>query len=246
MNNQTFRQQAFISESYNNISHDIFVKMHKYDTKHHQIFTKVLKVGNIFFVIYFFCKMIQYCISVSGKSMWISGISSLFKGKLESICAEVFSVSAMTIRCQSLLCFMWRTGIYQRLIMFVEVNHGTNKGPQKEGWCCSSGKGYKAISEEFGLHKSTVRQIEHKWRKFKTAVNFLRSGRPIKITPKARHVIVGEVAKDSRVTSTQLKAFLTLANCNVHEPTIRRTLSDHGLPLAQDHVDKPEGYWRNA
>ncbi len=29
-------------------------------------------------------------------------------------------------------------------------------------------KGYKTISKEFGLHKSTVRQIVYKWRKFKT------------------------------------------------------------------------------
>ncbi len=32
-----------------------------------------------------------------------------------------------------------------------------------------------------------------------------------------------------RVTSKQLKAFLTLANVNVHEPTIRRTQSNHGV-----------------
>ncbi len=35
--------------------------------------------------------------------------------------------------------------------------------------------------------------------------------------------------KVPRVTSKQLKAFLTLANVNVHEPTIRRTLSNHGV-----------------
>ncbi len=33
--------------------------------------------------------------------------------------------------------------------------------------------------------------------------------------------------KSRRVTSKQLKVFLTLANVNVHEPTIRRTLSNH-------------------
>ncbi len=35
--------------------------------------------------------------------------------------------------------------------------------------------------------------------------------------------------KSSQVTSKQLKVFLTLANVNVHEPTIRRTLSNHGV-----------------
>ncbi len=52
------------------------------------------------------------------------GLAVNLKVKLESICAEVFSVSAMTIKCQ----FIQRTGIYQSLIMFVEVNHVTNKG----------------------------------------------------------------------------------------------------------------------
>ncbi len=46
---------------------------------------------------------------------------------------------------------------------------------------------------------------------------------------KAECVIVCEVAKVPRVTSKQLKAFLTLAYVNVHEPTIRRTLSNHGV-----------------
>ncbi len=45
-------------------------------------------------------------------------------------------------------------------------------------------KGYKTISKELGLHKSTVRQIVYKWRKFKTTVTLPRSGRQTKITPK--------------------------------------------------------------
>ncbi len=45
-------------------------------------------------------------------------------------------------------------------------------------------KGYKTMSKEFGLHKSTVRQIVYKWREFKTTLTFPRSGRPTKITPK--------------------------------------------------------------
>ncbi len=46
---------------------------------------------------------------------------------------------------------------------------------------------------------------------------------------KAERVIVCEVAKVPRVISKQLKAFLTLSNVNVHEPTIRRTLSNRGV-----------------
>ncbi len=89
-------------------------------------------------------------------------------------------------------------------------------------------KGYKTISKEFGLHKSTVRQIVYKWRKFKTTVTFPRSVDQQR-SSKAERVIVCEVVKVPRVTSKQLKTFLTLANVNVHEPTIRRTLSNHGV-----------------
>ncbi len=78
---------------------------------------------------------------------------------------------------------------------------------------------------------------------------------------KAECVIVCEVAKVPRVTSKQLKAFLTLTDVNVHEPTIRRTLSNHGVHgrvargkplfskrklLAKDNVDKPGDYWRKV
>ncbi len=78
----------------------------------------------------------------------------------------------------------------------------------------------KPSLKEFGLHKSTVRQIQdHCYLPEKWSTN--------KDHSKAEHVIVCEVAKVPRVTSKQLKAFLTLAN--VHEPTIRRTLSNHGV-----------------
>ncbi len=56
------------------------------------------------------------------------GLAVNLEVKLESICAEMFSVSAMTIKCQYMTCFIQLTGIYQSLIMFVEVNHVTNKG----------------------------------------------------------------------------------------------------------------------
>ncbi len=93
-------------------------------------------------------------------------------------------------------------------------------------------KAYKAISKEFGLHKSTVRQIVDKLKKFKTTVTLSRSGPPTKITLKARLVIVHKVAKDPRVTFKQL-AFLTV-DVNVHESTIRRTLNNHCMAELQE------------
>ncbi len=110
-------------------------------------------------------------------------------------------------------------------------------------------KGYKTTSKVFGLHKSTVRQIVYKRRKFKTTVTFPRRLSANKDHSEAECVIVCEVVKVPWVTSKQLKAFLTLAYVNVHEP-IRRTL--HGRVarrkplfskrklLAKDHVNKPE------
>ncbi len=103
--------------------------------------------------------------------------------------AEVFSGQCNDYQCQYVTCFIQRTGIYESLIMFVEVNHVTTKEITEDlgrrGVCCSSArKGYKTISKEFGLHKSTVIQIVYKWRIFKTTVTFKRSGRSTKITPK--------------------------------------------------------------
>ncbi len=86
------------------------------------------------------------------------------KVKLESICAEVLSVSAMTIKCQYVTCLFkergsikvwsclwkwimsWTKEITEDLGKRVDVAHQARKG-------------YKAISKEFGLHKSTVIQI---------------------------------------------------------------------------------------
>ncbi len=69
-------------------------------------------------------------------------------------------------------------------------------------------KGYKTISKEFGLHKSTVRQIVYKWIQDHCYLPEKRLTN--KDQSKAERVIVCEVAKVPRVTSKQLKAFLTL------------------------------------
>ena len=92
-----------------------------------------------------------------------------------------------------------------------------------------AGKGYKTISKHFGLHQSTVRQIIYKWRKFSTIVTLPRSGRPAKITPRARRIIFQEVTKNPRVISQGLQAPLALANVSVNESTIRQTLNKHGV-----------------
>ncbi|XP_068111821.1 uncharacterized protein [Hyperolius riggenbachi] len=88
-----------------------------------------------------------------------------------------------------------------------------------------SGKGYKSISKELGLHRSTVRQIIYKWKKFSTVLTLPRSGRPTKISAKARRTIVKQMTTNPRVTSKDLQASLALDNICVHQSTIRKTLS---------------------
>ncbi len=88
-------------------------------------------------------------------------------------------------------------------------------------------KGYKTISKETPqIHSQTdcvqMEEIQdHCYLPEKWSTN--------KDHSKAQRVIVCEVAKVLRVTSKQLKAFLTLTNVNVRESTIRRTLSNHGV-----------------
>ncbi len=152
--------------------------------------------------------------------------------KLESICAEVFSVSAMTIKCQYVTCFIQRTGIYQRSCLWKWIMSRTKEITEDLGRrvdvAHQARQGYKTISKEFGLHKSSqtdcvqLEEIQdHCYLPEKWSTN--------KDHSKAERVIVCEVAKVPRETSKQLKAFLTLANVNVHEPTIRRTLSNRGV-----------------
>ena len=69
----------------------------------------------------------------------------------------------------------------------------------------------------------SVRQIVYKLKTSNTIVTLPRSGRPTKITPRARHVIVQEVTRDPRVMSRKLKDSLAVATVNVYESTIRGT-----------------------
>ena len=54
------------------------------------------------------------------------------------------------------------------------------------------------------------------------------SGRPIKITPRAKRTIIHEVKKNHRAMSKDLKVSLALA-VSVHESIIRNTLNKNGV-----------------
>ncbi len=121
---------------------------------------------------------------------------------LESICAGVFSVSAMTITCQYVTCFIQRTGILRSHVCGSELCHeqGRLLRTSEKELMLLARKFYKTIFKEFGLYKSTVRQIVYKWRKFKT-IYLPEKWSANKDHSKAEHVIVCEVAEVSRVTS---------------------------------------------
>ncbi len=106
-------------------------------------------------------------ISESGKVCESLGLADNLKVKFESICAEVFSVSALTINVSTwpvlfkeqesikVWSYLWKwimsrtkeiTEDLRKELMFIRLER------------------LQTISKEFGLHKSTVRQIVYKWR----------------------------------------------------------------------------------
>ncbi|KAK3538689.1 hypothetical protein QTP86_012999 [Hemibagrus guttatus] len=129
-----------------------------------------------------------------------------------------------------------------------------------------SGKGYKAISKALGLPRTTVRAIIYKWPKHGTVENLPRSGRPTKITPRARRQLIQEVTKDPTTTSKELQASLASVKVSVHDSTIRKRLGKNGLhgrvprrkPLlskknikprlsfARKHLDDAQDFWENT
>ena len=83
-----------------------------------------------------------------------------------------------------------------------------------------AGKGYKSISKSLDVHKSTVRQIVYKWRKFSTVATLPRSGRPAKMPARAQRRMLNEVKKNPRVSAKDLQKSLGHANISVDEFTI--------------------------
>ncbi len=164
-----------------------------------------------------------------GKVCESLGLAVNLKVKLESICAEVFSDYQMSVRdlfylknrdlsksdhvCGSESCHEQRRLLRtseKELMLLIRLEKVTkpslksldSTNPQSDRLCTNGGNSRPLLPS-----REVVNNKDHS---------------------KAERVIVWEVAKVPRVTSKQLN-FLTLANVNVHEPTIRRTLSNHGV-----------------
>jgi transposase len=123
-----------------------------------------------------------------------------------------------------------------------------------------AGKGYKSILKSLDVHRSTVRQMVYKWRKFSTVATLPRTGHPAKRTARAQRRMLNEVKKNPRVSAKDLKKSLEHANISVDESTIRETLNKNGvhgrtprkkpllckkniavcLKFAKEHLDVPQ------
>ncbi len=200
-------------------------------TQKHQIYAQVLEVDKEnsikqmrqkYFLSFIYSgkwSNIAYPILWVAKVCESLGFAVNLKVKLESIRAEVFSVYQMSV---------------------CDLFYSKNRDLSKSDHVC--------VSESCHERRRSLRTLEKelmlliRLEKFtKPSLKTLDSTNPQsrleiqdycylpekwlsnKDHSKAERVIVCEDAKVPRVTSKQLKAFLTLANVNVHEPTIRRT-----------------------
>lgn len=87
-----------------------------------------------------------------------------------------------------------------------------------------SGEGYKKISKTLNIPQSTVASIIKKWKVYHTTQTLPRSGRPSKLSSRARRKLVRYASKRPMATMKQLKELLAETGENVHESTISRSL----------------------
>ena len=92
-----------------------------------------------------------------------------------------------------------------------------------------SGKGFKKISKLFEIHHSTVRKIIYKWRRFQTAANLFKTGRPSKFSPRADRLMQKGVSKNPKISSQDLLVSLATVGVKVHASTIRKRLHKFDL-----------------
>ncbi|KAM4641954.1 uncharacterized protein O3C94_016313 [Discoglossus pictus] len=103
-----------------------------------------------------------------------------------------------------------------------------------------SGKGYRSVSKELGLHQSTVRTIISKWRTLGIVVNLPRSGRPTKFKEKSK--TIQDVTSDPRETSEELQCGTDghggmMGN---RRSVIREGYVGHVIEEGEDEVDEKD------
>ena len=93
----------------------------------------------------------------------------------------------------------------------------------------SEGKGYKAISKQYGVPVSTVQSIINKHKRFNTVKNLSGRGRKRKVSPKLARRICREVNTNPRTTTKALIQTLEQTGTKVSRSTIERVLHRGGL-----------------
>ncbi|MBN3288553.1 TCB1 transposase, partial [Polyodon spathula] len=102
-----------------------------------------------------------------------------------------------------------------------------------------SGVGYKNISKALNIPRSTVKSIIKKWIEYGTTVNLSRTGRPQKLSIRARRALVREATKRPMATLKEFQSSVA-----EHTATITRVLHKTGLcgrvakrkPLLKTHI----------
>lgn len=91
-------------------------------------------------------------------------------------------------------------------------------------------KSYRDIGKILNRSRYTIRNIVKKFKNKESLINRRRSGRPRKLTIREERVIIRNMKKKPKITSTELKAILgEQFNVDVHQETIRRALRRAGF-----------------
>ena len=88
--------------------------------------------------------------------------------------------------------------------------------------------GYKNISKDLNISRSTVQFIIQKWKGYGTTANLPRYGCPPKLTGRARRILIREAAKRPMVTLEELQRSTAQVGESVHGTTISRALHKSG------------------
>ena len=95
------------------------------------------------------------------------------------------------------------------------------------------GKGYKAISKQFGVHHSTVSEIAYKWKTFKTGASLSGSGSSDKFTSRSDCAMLRKTFKKSRAKAQTLQVSVSLLNVKFHDSTFKKRLNRFGRILGE-------------
>ncbi len=198
---------------------------------------------NIFFIFIYSGKLYKIAYLWVAKLCEPLRLAVNLKVKLESICAEVISVSAMTIKCQYVTCFIQRTGICQSLIMFGEqrrlprtsekcdVAHPTrttslksldSTNPQSDRLCTNGGNSRPLLPS---------REVVDQQRSLQSRT--CNSLRGCKSSHWLMLMFMSPTSGEHWATMVCIAELQEKSHCFP-----KRTF------LAKDHVDKPEDYWR--